>query len=66
MTCLTIKVLLKSMLIRKRDEIDHKKPSGKPIPNRIEDMSPLPQSPTKNVQRFDYSPDFGIKIQNSI
>lgn len=41
-----------------------KKPSGKPIPNRIEDLSPLLQSPRKNPQRYDYSPDFGINVKN--
>lgn len=53
------------MLNSKQDEIDHKKPMGKPIPNRIEDLSPLPQSPTKNPSRYDYSPEFGLNIKNS-
>ena len=44
--------------------MDQAKGYNKQMPNRIEDMSPLPQSPAKNPQRFD-SPEFKINIHNS-
>ena len=48
-----------------RDEIDHMKAHNKDMPNRIEDMSPLPHSPAKNPLRYDHSPEFKINIHNS-
>lgn len=55
------------MISRKQEEVDNKKVKGQKIPNRIEDMSPLPQaSPNKQRIKYDYSPDFGLKINNSL
>jgi len=48
-----------------RDEMDIAKGYAKDMPNRIEDMSPLPHSPAKNPLRYDFSPEFKINIHNS-
>ena len=65
MNFLTIKTLRESDIISMRDEIDGAKGYNKDIPNRIEDMSPLPHSPAKNPLRYDLSPEFKINIHNS-
>lgn len=46
--------------------MDQAKGYNKQMPNRIEDMSPMPASPAKNPLRYDFSPEFKINIQNSL
>lgn len=55
MSLSTYRTLQKSFLIRKEDErMKMKGNKKKPMPNRIEDMSPLPQSPRKGDHKFQY------------
>lgn len=55
MNLLTYRTSQRSFLIRKEDErMKLKGNKKKPMPNRIEDMSPLPQSPRKGANKFQY------------
>lgn len=53
--------------INRKKEVDSKKVLVPKIPNRIEDMSPLPQhSKKKSHVKVDYSPDFALKVNNGL